>query len=133
MALPVPVTLKVPVNTRESAPFTDANVIEAFPDPICSCGLGPPARRRVRPPGFVSNTPTPPVGSELNSAIPALESWIVSFSALGVVVPIKTLPSLLIESPVSTGFDPPLPNSRFSVADGVAVLFPTGSACQLKD
>ena len=38
-------------------------------------------------------------------------------------------PLLLIFSPVSVGTAAPVPYSRFSVPDAVAVLFPAGSAC----
>src|SRR5260370_32959534 len=37
-----------------------------------------------------------------------------------------------ILSPVSAGALVPQPNSRFKVPDGLAVLFPAGSACQRK-
>ncbi len=42
------------------------------------------------------------------------------------------MPLLLIFSPVSAGALVPEPNSRFKVPDGLAVLFPAGSACQRK-
>src|SRR6266853_2016340 len=41
-------------------------------------------------------------------------------------------PLLLSFNPVSVGAAVPEPNSRLSVPDGVAVLLPTGSACQRK-
>ena len=41
-----------------------------------------------------------------------------------------TCPLLAIDKPVSAGVLPPEPNSKFRLADGDDVLFPTGSACQ---
>src|SRR5450755_4101581 len=41
-------------------------------------------------------------------------------------------PLLEIDNPVSEGTLVPDPNSRFSVPEGLAVLFPTGSVCQRK-
>ncbi len=43
-----------------------------------------------------------------------------------------TSPLLAIESPVSVGATPLDPNSRFNEPDGLAVLFPVGSACHRK-
>src|SRR5580658_4055278 len=43
-----------------------------------------------------------------------------------------TWPLLEIDSPVSVGVAVPDPNSRFNLPKGVALLLPTGSACQRK-
>lgn len=41
-------------------------------------------------------------------------------------------PLLEMESPVSAGAAPPVPNSRFRLAEGLALLLLTGSVCQRK-
>ncbi len=124
---PEAVLVSVTVPPNATVPPPDS------PDPACTVIDGFASIVLVTPAAGILMVPLVVIGPPVS---PAPVFTLVTDPPLppGKVCPEAKLisPLLAIESPVSVGAAPLDPNSRFNEPDGLAVLFPVGSACHWK-